>query len=136
MLPQDRARGLSELRRLEAEVGEATRNLKGAQGDEEALRSKAMHLRDDIDRAELARDKALAAHDRAVAVRCCCQPEPEQALLPSQLPACSRSWFSQRCEADFSDQCEVTHECCDHHHLHASLADHVRVLLQWLSSAK
>ena len=44
------------------------RNLKGAQGDEEALRNKAVHLRDDIDRAELARDKALAAHDRAVAV--------------------------------------------------------------------
>ena len=30
-----------------------------------------MHLRDDIERAELARDKALAAHDRAVAVSCC-----------------------------------------------------------------
>ena len=54
---------------MEAEIGEATRNLKGAQGDEEALRNKAMHLRDDIKRAELARDKALAAHDRAVAVR-------------------------------------------------------------------
>ena len=44
------------------------RNLKGAQGDEEALRNKAMHLRDEIDRAELARDKALAAHDKALAV--------------------------------------------------------------------
>ena len=69
-LPQERARALSELRRLQAEIGEATRSLKGAQGDEEALRNKAMHLRDDIDRAELARDKALAAHDRATAVRC------------------------------------------------------------------
>ena len=67
-LAQERARALSELRRLEAEIGEATRNLKGAQGDEEALRNKAMHLRDDIDRAELARDKALAALDRATAV--------------------------------------------------------------------
>ena len=65
---QERARALSELRRLEAEIGEATRNLKGAQGDEEALRNKAMHLRDEIDRAELARNKALSAHDRAVAV--------------------------------------------------------------------
>ena len=44
------------------------RNLKGAQGDEEALCNKAMHLRDEIDRAELARDKALAAHDKALAV--------------------------------------------------------------------
>lgn len=65
---QDRARALSELRRLEADIGEATRNLKGAQGDEEALRNKAMHLRDEIDRAEVARDKAVAAHERAVAV--------------------------------------------------------------------
>lgn len=65
---QERARALSELRRLEAEIGEATRSLKGAQGDEEALRNKAMHLRDDIDHAELARDKALAALDRATAV--------------------------------------------------------------------
>ena len=46
------------------------RNLKGAQGEEEALRNKAMHLRDDIDRAELARDKALVAHDKAQAVSC------------------------------------------------------------------
>lgn len=67
-LAQERARALSELRRLEADIGEATRSLKGAQGDEEALRTKAMHLRDDIDRAELARDKALAAHDKATAV--------------------------------------------------------------------
>lgn len=73
-LAQERARALSELRRLEAEIGEATRSLKGAQGDEEALRNKAMHLRDDIDRAELARDKALAAHDRAAAVSCCPHP--------------------------------------------------------------
>lgn len=69
-LAQERARALSELRRLEADIGEANRSLKGAQGDEEALRNKAMHLRDDIDRAELARDKALAAHDRATAVSC------------------------------------------------------------------
>lgn len=67
-LPQERARALSELRRLEADIGEATRSLKGAQGDEEALRNKAMHLRDEIDRAELARDKALAAHDKALGV--------------------------------------------------------------------
>ena len=73
-LAQERARALSELRRLEAEIGEATRSLKGAQGDEEALRNKAMHLRDDIDRAELAQDKALAAHDRATAVSCSCHP--------------------------------------------------------------
>lgn len=65
---QERARALSELRRLEADIGEAMRNLKGAQGDEEALRNKAMHLRDEIDRAEIARDKAVAAHERAVAV--------------------------------------------------------------------
>lgn len=65
---QERARALSELRRLEADIGEATRSLKGAQGDEEALHTKAMHLRDDIDRAELARDKALAAHEKATAV--------------------------------------------------------------------
>jgi len=56
------------VRRLEADVGEAMRSLKGAQGDEEALRNKAMHLRDEIDRAEVARDKALAAHDKALAV--------------------------------------------------------------------
>ena len=67
-LLQERARALSELRRLEADIGEATRSLKGAQGDEEALRNKAMHLRDEIDRAELARDKALAAHDKAIGV--------------------------------------------------------------------
>lgn len=65
---QDRARALSELRRLEADIGEAMRNLKGAQGDEEALRNKAMHLRDEIDRAEIARDKAVATHERAAAV--------------------------------------------------------------------
>ena len=65
---QERARALSELRRLEADIGEALRNLKGAQGEEEALRNKAMHLRDEIDRAELARDKALIAHDKAQAV--------------------------------------------------------------------
>lgn len=65
---QERARALSELRRLEADIGEALRNLKGAQGEEEALRNKAVHLRDDIDRAELARDKALVAHDKAQAV--------------------------------------------------------------------
>ncbi len=65
---QERARALSELRRLEADIGEAMRNLKGAQGEEEALRNKAMHLRDEIDRAELARDKALVAHDKAQAV--------------------------------------------------------------------
>lgn len=65
---QERARALSELRRLEADIGEAMRNLKGAQGEEEALRNKAMHLRDEIDRAELARDKALVAHNKAQAV--------------------------------------------------------------------
>ncbi|KAA6418981.1 MAG: hypothetical protein FRX49_11084 [Trebouxia sp. A1-2] len=64
---QERARALSELRRLEADIGEAMRNLKGAQGEEEALRNKAMHLRDEIDRAELARDKALVAHNKAQA---------------------------------------------------------------------
>lgn len=69
-LAQERARALSELRRLEADFGEATRSLKGAQGDEEALRTKAMHLRDDIDRAELAQDKALAARDKATTVSC------------------------------------------------------------------
>lgn len=68
VITQDRARALSELRRLEADIGEAMRNLKGAQGDEEALRNKAMHLRDEIDRAEIARDKAVATHERAVAV--------------------------------------------------------------------
>ena len=68
-LLQDRTRALSELRRLEADVAEAMRHLKGAQGDEEALRNKAMHLRDEIDRAEIARDKTLAAHDRALAVQ-------------------------------------------------------------------
>ncbi len=65
---QERARALSELRRLEADIGEAMRNVKGAQGEEEALCNKAMHLRDEIDRAELARDKALVAHDKAQAV--------------------------------------------------------------------
>ena len=68
VITQDRARALSELRRLEADIGEAMRNLKGAQGDEEALRNKAMHLRDQIDRAEIARDKAVATHERAVVV--------------------------------------------------------------------
>lgn len=67
---QDRGRALSDLRRLEADICEAMRSLKGAQGDEEALRNKAMHLRDDLNRAEIARDKAVAAHERAAAVSC------------------------------------------------------------------
>ena len=78
---QERARALSELRRLEADIGEAMRNLKGAQGEEEALRNKAMHMRDEIDRAELARDKALVAHDKAQAVSC----SASVGLFPRQL---------------------------------------------------
>ena len=85
---QERARALSDLRRLEADIGEAMRNLKGAQGEEEALGNKAMHLRDEIDRAELARDKALVAHNKAQAV----SPSAALGLFQRQLklhrPAC------------------------------------------------
>ena len=80
---QDRARALSELRRLEADICEAMRSLKGAQGDEEALRNKAMHLRDDLNRAEIARDKAVAAHERAAAVSCMAADCVLQSCIPA-----------------------------------------------------
>lgn len=78
---QERSQALAELRLLEEQMAEAQRRAAAAQAEEEALRTKALHWREECGRAELARDRLVAAQEQAQRVStaaavhgllCCC----------------------------------------------------------------
>lgn len=59
---------MAELRRVEEVLGDTRRQLKAAEGEEEALRAKVGHLRHEADIAQTACDRARAAEAAAVQV--------------------------------------------------------------------
>ena len=65
MAPQERSQALADLRLLEEQMAEAQRRAAAAQAEEEALRTKALHWREECGRAELARDRLVAAQEQA-----------------------------------------------------------------------
>ena len=65
MAAQERSQALAELRLLEEQMAEAQRRAAAAQAEEEALRTKALHWREECGRAELARDRLVAAQEQA-----------------------------------------------------------------------
>ena len=65
MALQERSQALAELRLLEEQMTEAQRRAAAAQAEEEALRTKALHWREECGRAELARDRLVATQEQA-----------------------------------------------------------------------
>ena len=65
MALQECNQALADLRLLEEQMAEAQRRAAAAQAEEEALRTKALHWREECGRAELARDRLVAAQEQA-----------------------------------------------------------------------
>ena len=65
---QEHARAVAELRHVEEVLQDVTRQLRAAEGEEEALRAKVGHMRQEADIAQAACDRARAAEAAALRV--------------------------------------------------------------------
>ena len=65
---QEHARAVAELRHVEEVLQDVTRQLRAAEGEEEALRAKVGHMRQEADIAQAACDRARAAEAAALKV--------------------------------------------------------------------
>ena len=107
MALQERSHALADLRLLEEQMAEAQRRAAAAQAEEEALRTKALHWREECGRAELARDRLVAAQEQAQRVGLaaavhgllrCCSSSQEPARTVDRVTwqqSCAWSRFSE-----------------------------------------
>lgn len=65
---QEHARAVAELRHVEEVLQDTTRQLRAAEGEEEALRAKVGHMRHEADVAQAACDRARSAEAAALQV--------------------------------------------------------------------